>query len=108
MIEYYVHIEPGDAPRDLVVVSADIPDSVSRAKVLPNRLPAGWRHSPAPAALTRIGDSFAAVRKTAILIVPSALAPSESNWLINPEHSEFSEIRVNAPKKFHYDARFFG
>jgi RES domain-containing protein len=107
MIEYYVHIDPGDAPSDLVVVSADIPDGVSRTRVVLSRLPFNWRQSPSPPTLAAVGDSFATGRKSAILIVPSVLAPSESNWLINPEHPEFAQIRVNPPEDFHYDARFF-
>jgi len=100
IIEYYIHIDPGDSPPDLVVVSADIPDSVSRRRVALSRLPA-------PLALAAIGDSFAADRKIAVLIVPSVLAPSESNWLINPRHPDFRRIRVHPPEDFRYDARFF-
>jgi RES domain-containing protein len=107
MIEYFIHIDPGDSPPDLVVVSADIPDSVFRKKVVLNRLPADWRQSPAPPELAAIGDSFLADRKAAVLIVPSVLAPSESNWLINPRHPEFPRIRIHAPEDFHYDVRFF-
>jgi RES domain-containing protein len=107
MIEYYVHVDPGDSPSDLVVVSADIPDSVSRTKAVLSRLPSDWRRSPAPPALAAFGDSFVADPRAAVLIVPSVLAPSESNWLINPEHPEFADIRVNPPADFHYDARFF-
>ena len=47
-------------------------------------------------------------RKFAILIVPSALAPAESNWLINPVHPDFRRIRVNPVERFRYDQRFFG
>jgi RES domain-containing protein len=107
MIEYFIHIDPGDAPADLVVVSADIPDGVSRKKVVSGRLPSAWRQSPAPPELAAVGDSFAADRKAAVLIVPSVLAPPEANWLINPRHPEFARIRVHAPEDFHYDDRFF-
>jgi len=107
MIEYYVHVDPGDLPSDLVVVAADIPDSVSRTRISISRLPADWRATQSPAALATIGDAFAKARKTAILIVPSALAPSESNWLINPLHPDVAKIRVHSPEPFRYDARFF-
>ena len=107
MIEYYVHVDPGDSPLDLVVVSADIPDSVSRTRVVLSRLPSDWRRNPAPPELAAIGDSFVADREAAVLIVPSVLVPSESNWLVNPQHSEFAQIRVHLPADFHYDARFF-
>lgn len=107
MIEYFVHIDPDDPPGDLVMVAADMPDKVSRISITPRQLPAHWRQNPAPPGLAAIGDSFAAHRRAAILTVPSALAPSESNWLINPQHAEFTQIRVNPPETFHYDARFF-
>jgi RES domain-containing protein len=101
-------VDPSDSPRDLVVVSADIPDSVSRRRVSLRRLPSDWQRSPAPAELAAIGDSFVEDCKAAVLIVPSALAPSESNWLINPRHRDFTRIRIHPPEEFHYDVRFFG
>jgi RES domain-containing protein len=107
IIEYYIHIDPGDSPPDLAVVSADIPDSVSRTKVALGRLPIDWRRSPAPPELAAIGDSFVVSRKSAVLTVPSVLAPSESNWLINPQHPEFRRIRTHPPEDFRYDERFF-
>jgi RES domain-containing protein len=107
MIEYFVHIEAGDPPKDLVVVAADIPDHVSRMVVPPRKLPSNWRQEPAPPGLAAVGDAFAAERKATILVLPSALVPSESNWLVNPLHPEFAEIQVRPPEPFHYDARFF-
>ena len=107
MIEYFVHVDPDDPPKDLVVVAADVPDRVSRIHMVAKKLPVDWRQTPAPPQLANIGDSFALERKAAILIVPSALAPSESNWLINPRHTEFQKIRVLPPEPCLYDARFF-
>jgi RES domain-containing protein len=107
MIEYFVHLDPENAPRDLVLVAADIPDSVSRSSVALRQLPANWRATPAAPELAAIGDRFVRERRAAILIVPSALAPSESNWLINPAHSHSARIRIQAPEPFAYDFRFF-
>jgi len=107
MIEYFVHIDASDPPKDLVVVAADVPDSVSRLVLGPHQLPSNWRQVPAPPGLAGIGNSFAAERKSAVLVIPSAVVPSESNWLINPLHAEFAKITVHPPEKFQYDARFF-
>ncbi len=106
MIEYFVHIEAHDPPKDLVVVTANIPDHVSRMVLKPHQLPSNWRQVPAPPRLAGIGDSFAAEGKAAILVLPSALVPSESDWLINPLHPDFAEITAHADP-FQYDARFF-
>ena len=107
MIEYFVHVDADLSLRDLVVVAADIPDRVSRLSVPARRLPRNWRASPAPLSLRAIGDAFVDQRKAAILMVPSVLAPNESNWLINPRHPEFAAIRLRPPEPFHYDLRFF-
>jgi RES domain-containing protein len=108
MIEYFVHIDASDPPKDLVLVSADVPDSVSRTTRNVRSLIASWRESPAPPEFAQIGDLFVRSGRAAILIVPSVLAPSETNWLINPAHPEFDRIQVNAPEPFLYDKRFFG
>jgi RES domain-containing protein len=108
MLEYFVHIDSGFPPKDLVVIAADIPEDVARAQVDVGQLPGNWRQSPAPASLAAIGDAFAERRDAAILVVPSALVPSESNWLINPVHPRFADIRVHKAEPFRYDDRFFG
>lgn len=107
MLEYSVHIDAEDAPQDLVVVAADIPARVSRIANSERQLPANWRRSLAPPGLAAIGDDLVSACRMAILIVPSVLAPAESNWLVNPRHPDFSKIRVHPPEKFRYDARFF-
>jgi RES domain-containing protein len=107
MIEYFIHIGAYDPPNDLVLVTADVPDSVSRISITSKRLPTEWQQTPAPPELAIIGDSFVQVRRAAVLMVPSALAPFEFNWLISPEHSEFRKVRLRPSEPFHYDSRFF-
>ena len=107
MIEYFVHLDRDDPPPDLVVAAADVPDDVSRVHVAPAKLPATWRQTPAPMALAAIGDRFARRRREAILVVPSALAPDEFNWLLNPAHPPFRRVRILPPEPLAYDARLF-
>ena len=107
MVEYFVHLDRDDPPPDLVVASADVPDNVSRVRVSPGNLSTSWRQTPAPVALAAIGDRFARKRRDAILVVPSALAPEESNWLLNPDHPDFTRIQIHPPEPFAYDSRFF-
>jgi RES domain-containing protein len=106
MIEYFVHLDRDDPPPDLVVAAADVPDDVSRVSLGLGRLPGTWRQTPGPAELASIGDRFTRRRRDAILVVPSALAPDESNWLLNPEHPDFRRVRIHPPERFAYDARF--
>ena len=49
MLEYFVHLDPEDAPDDLVLATADVPDNLSREQDFRLReLPADWRETPAP------------------------------------------------------------
>lgn len=106
MVEYFVHLDRDDPPPDLVVAAADVPDDVSRVHVAAAKLPATWRQTPALAELAAIGDRFVRRRREAILLVPSALAPDEFNWLLNPDHPDFRRVRVYPPEPFSYDSRF--
>ena len=107
MLEYFVHIDPDRPPNDLVVVEADVPDNVPRVSINPKQLPANWRQVPGPAALTAFGDEFVRNERATVLTIPSALAPAESNWLINPRHPAFVRIKVYPAEAFQYDSRFF-
>ena len=98
ILEYFVHIDSDDPPNDLVLVQAEVPDGVSKVSVPSTRLPRNWRATPPPPVLAEIGNEFVSGQRSAVLIVPSALAPTEKNWLINPRHPDFRRIRVKRPE----------
>ncbi|MGB0005685.1 MAG: RES family NAD+ phosphorylase [Candidatus Sulfotelmatobacter sp.] len=108
MLEYFVHLDSDNAPADLVLVTAEIPDDLSRERIAGQELPYYWRKSPAPVELARLGDEFARRAKHCILIVPSALAPNENNWLLNPQHLSFRRIVLSQLEPLRYDPRMFG
>ncbi len=107
MLEYFVHLDPEDPPDDLVLATAEVPESLSREAVEVGALPPDWRDVPAPRELAQIGDEFAKKAENCLLFVPSALAVSESNVLINPQHPEFRKIAVNKTEPLEYDPRMF-
>jgi len=105
MIEYFVHLDVDDPPPELVLAMADVPDDLGRDQVRVEKLPAKWRISPAPPELTKIGDEFVREARVAVLLVPSALTPTENNWLLNPAHSDFSKIAIRETGPLSYDSR---
>jgi len=107
MLEYFVHLDADDAPPDLVLVTAELPDDLPTKRIAGDDLPSLWRRSPAPAELARIGDEFAAQAKHCVLVVPSALAPHENNWLLNPHHRDFRKVVVHGVEPLSYDPRMF-
>jgi RES domain-containing protein len=108
MLEYFVHLDMADAAGDLVLAVAEIPDDVSRERVGAEKLPSTWREFPAPPKLAEVGDDFVRRGETCVLDVPSALAPHDNNWLINPQHGEFRKIAVMDFEPLSYDSRMFG
>ena len=105
MLEYLVHLDPMDSPRDLLLVTAEVPDSVTRVVIAAERLPENCRETPAPPELAAIGDRFAGRSRACILVVPSALSPVETNLLIDPQHPHFKRIRIRVPERLQYDFR---
>lgn len=108
MLEYFVHLNADDAPPDLVLVTAELPDDLPHQRVAAGELSSHWRRSPAPAELARIGDEFVRQAERCVLIVPSALAPHENNWLLNPQHPGFRRVKVSGLEALSYDPRMFG
>ena len=107
MLEYFVHLDADDAPPDLVLATAGVPDDLSAKRIAVDDLPSFWRRSPAPSELARIGDEFVAEAKHCVLVVPSALAPHENNWLLNPLHRDFRRVVVHGVEPLSYDPRMF-
>jgi len=108
MLEYFIHLDKDDPPDDLVLAVAEIPESIKRGTLKISALPANWRESSAPPELAQYGDEFAQAGRNCLLMVPSVLAPSESNCLLNPAHPDFQKIIVRGVEPLAYDARMFG
>ncbi|MGZ8828811.1 MAG: RES family NAD+ phosphorylase [Thermoanaerobaculia bacterium] len=68
-------------------------------------VPQDWRNDPAPASLKAIGDEWARSGRTGVLRVPSAVIETEYNYLLNPEHPDFSRIQIAEPIPFSLDMR---
>lgn len=69
------------------------------------RLPARWRAPPAVPQLQLLGDAWLKNGLSAVLEVPSAIIPSESNYLVNPAHPDFASTSLGPTQPFDFDAR---
>ncbi|MFT3903385.1 MAG: RES family NAD+ phosphorylase [Niabella sp.] len=54
-----------------------------------------------------IGDQFLQEQSHLVLQVPSAVIPEESNFLINPKHTLFKQVRVENSRSYPLDRRLF-
>lgn len=68
-------------------------------------LPEDWDLKPVPASTQRLGAAWLRENRSALLAVPSAILPSERNFLLNPAHPDFSQVRIGKPQAFAFDPR---
>ena len=52
-----------------------------------------------------MGTKWATEKRSAVLAVPSVVIPSELNFLLNPEHPDYSKIEIGTPKPVGWDPR---
>ena len=91
-LELFVHIDVDLLPNETVKAAS---------------LPRNWRRYPALESLKDIGTNWAARGSTAILAVPSAIIPEEQNYLLNPAHRGFKQVRLRRSIPFHFDPRMW-
>ena len=100
-----MHLDEDMAPRSFVAISADVPEDASITRIRTTDLVAGWRASPPPESLAEFGARWLETKHTLMLAVPSAIIPSELNYLLNPLHPQFRRIRIGRPEPFTFDPR---
>lgn len=104
-LELLVHLDPADAPEDLVLMTIGIPDGVSSESLDETRLAAHWARHPTPSTCRELGDAWLAAGRTCVLSVPAAPMPEERNLLLNPSHGDFARVKVVSERKFRFDPR---
>lgn len=108
-LEVLVHISDRRQIPPLVCAAVAIPDEVRVASVAPEELPPAWRQfSPYSATTQRIGTRWLTEAKSAVLQVPSAISAHEWNFLLNPVHPDFEQLRLAEPTSFAMDPRVPG
>ena len=68
-------------------------------------LPQYWNQYPSPLSTATAGDEWVLSESSAVLEVPSAVIPIETNYLINPSHGDFRKIAIGKPEPFEFDSR---
>jgi RES domain-containing protein len=102
--EVIVRAQPLSLLNEHVVVGAEWDEAITETFAA-HRLPTGWRASPALPATVEIGDRWLREARSAVLAVPSAIIPAETNFLLNPAHPDFARIRIRKPEPFVFDPR---
>jgi len=88
--------------RTLVI---DVPDDLPVEILEPADLPSDWASYLQYTHCQARGDDWLRRGETPILRVPSAIVPYEHNYLLNPLHPDFRQIRLLGTEPFIFDAR---
>ncbi|MFM9971008.1 MAG: RES family NAD+ phosphorylase [Burkholderiales bacterium] len=104
-MEVFVHLREDAASLDYVYFEIAIPDDLVIATL--DRKPKGWRAEPPGMASMHIGDRWLQAQTSALLALPSAIIPSEINFLLNPNHPDSGKLRIAPARAFHFDPRMW-
>jgi len=91
-----------------LMIPAILPKSLNIERVAAERLPANWRSLATREELQAIGGEWAKARSSAVLAVPSAVIPAETNYLLNPLHPQFGRIEIGDTQELVTDVRLLG
>lgn len=106
MLEMLVHARIGRVPKTHVWVEASIPDNVFVETCAAEMLPAGWDGRACESARD-FGNRWLDERRSAVLVVPSVVARTECNALVNPAHPDATRLVVSEPQPVVWDERLF-
>ena len=102
ILESLVHYTPNNTPAELIIISADI-SAVSTQVLTLKALGKNWQKHPNKK-LRKLGDDWLKSQESCVLKVPSIITPfDEYNYLINPQHPDFSLITDIQSNDFVFD-----
>ena len=108
MAEVAVHLSLAMLPKDFVMLTVTVPDTVSIVILDEKKLQKGWNIFPNSFTTQILGDTFIKENEYCVLKVPSAVVQGDFNYLINPNHSDFKQIKITEKVDFPFDKRIFG
>lgn len=104
LLEQLVHFDVRHTPRSLLLFRVEFPDAVTeRVESVP-----GGGNEPGMVGIgwtVTYGNQWLVERRSAALIVPSAVVPDEPNVLLNPNHPDIVRVEVSPPRMFPIDPR---
>ena len=105
--EIAVHTPLGILPNDYHLITLQIPDH--SIWVFPDTdLPDDWKLFPHPDTTQKMGDLFIRSQAYLTMRVPSVVVQGDYNFLVNPDHSDFDQVKVLEIEPFSFDKRLFG
>jgi RES domain-containing protein len=103
MLEALVHLPVGRPPQDFDLTVLYVPDGVFVETLDVQTRSKSWRES--QSITQQIGDEWLRANTSLILRIPSAIVKAEFNYLLNPHHAAFDQVRILDFEPFTFDVR---
>ncbi|HEY4257111.1 MAG TPA: RES family NAD+ phosphorylase [Candidatus Udaeobacter sp.] len=103
-LELFVHVMPMPPTERYLSFRLEWGDKFTEYFQIKN-LPRHWNTEPPTFETMQIGDEWVRRGKSVALAVPSVLSTSETNFLLNPKHSDFKKIKISEPIQYRFDPR---
>jgi RES domain-containing protein len=104
-LEFFVNLEPNEAPDDLLIAEATIPNELVET-IDVKLLPRNWRGLNNQRCRD-LGSEWARSLRSLALKVPSVVVDGDWNVLLNPKHPDFAKVEIGSAKPFRFDERMF-
>jgi RES domain-containing protein len=107
-LETAAHVNPAGLPLNKFLVEIVIPPQAWRRREVLDVGAIGptWKAIPPGMASEQAGSDWLRSRRSAVLLVPSVIAPEEYCVLINPAHHDAKGIRAIVRRPMEYDLLF--
>ena len=103
-LEIIANLSGDKLTKNLFCVELEFPDELAISVLDP--LPEKWNEFPYNAGTINAGNSF--IQKNGFCLkVPSAIIPSEFNYLLNPIHDDFDQVKFIDARPLILDQRLF-
>jgi len=103
-LEELVHLDRSTLLSSFVLIPCEFDERLVTDLDL-TLLPDEWRRDPPSSELAAIGDAWIRKPGSAVLAVPGAIIEGEKNFLLNPAHPDFFEIKIGDSAGFDFDQR---
>jgi len=107
-LENLVHRSGEGLNKSFTTMIIDIPKELKAKEVKLNKLSKKWYKYENYIECQEFGDAWIEESKYPILKVPSAIIKREHNYLLNPNHEQFTLIKIKGIEDFDFDPRLKG
>ncbi|GAA4429820.1 hypothetical protein GCM10023188_15710 [Pontibacter saemangeumensis] len=92
-------------PRNYAILILEVPSYITYKELFIRNLPPNWKDFPHPKELVTFTNDWIKENQFLVMKVPSVHSPFESNFLFNPLHPSFEDMKIIDVMPHEFDQR---